>query len=126
MFKKKVDNTPSVFDELDIQVKLRLQDDILKIIRIFRCWPDLFTDEQKTKMGVELKNIFTATASKLALSMVKGNDLEQALPGMFGTMKMPEFGKIVIENVKREFDDGNQSGNSESNAEGSEQSIKER
>lgn len=103
MFKKKVDNTPSVFDELELTTKLRLQDDILKIVRIFAQWPALFTSEQKDRIGTELKNLFTATASKLALAMVKGSELEQALPGMFGTMKMPEFAKIVIENVKNEF-----------------------
>lgn len=114
MFKKKVDNTVSVFDELDITVKLRLQDDILQIIRIFMGWPSLFTDAEKQRIGVELKNIFTATASKMAIAMVKGNELEEALPGSFGTMKLPEFAKIVIENVKQQFggkEDGIKGGN---------------
>ena len=98
--KKKTENEVSAFDEIPEDVKGKLIEDIITIVRTLKAWPTIVPIELHKRIGEEVVTALRKSALSLAGAMMSNDSDMSEVIGAFKGITMPQFATQVIHAVK--------------------------
>lgn len=100
LFRKKVEEVVSAFDNLPPEVQAKLAEDVLSIVRTLKSWPLVVPQNFHGPIGAEIVTLLRKSGLKLAGVFLGGSDLEKGIDDIMKEMKLPGYILQVIEAVK--------------------------